>query len=439
MTKKSKFLIIVIIFLILLLSAGLFILNKQNNNSQHDNKTELYDQLNEVIFSLFNTESCEYIEKNFINKASDITFTANLEEFTPAPDYEGFKLNANIRKNKDNTHLTTDIRTTYKGIQYISGKFEYEDSRFKLLSPSLYDKVIAGDFNFIKNSAGMIFGNNTLFRLMDEFSQMYPDETKEISRNICVTYDKTGYDFTIKAEAAKIFLKNLKVFVFEGETCKDIWSDFITGEYYANPNNSEYYTLEEYKAQYIESNQPYIQSTFDLIADLINFDITIHFDTDSKGRIISAKYNDGNSDIRGIIDFVLTPYKNTYNIDGYLSLTLADNSYKIELSQENSRDNKLFLTTNNTTIVKNDTKYASLDFISTLDTGSNLQNIEFMYNGIDHKINIKCQTKYTPLEGNIIPIKGEEINISDMNIFELSKLATEIQENLLNGFFITLH
>ncbi|MBQ4069692.1 MAG: hypothetical protein IJC76_10625 [Lachnospiraceae bacterium] len=440
MTKKSKFLISIIIFLVLILSVGLLVFHRKSDNSNEDSKTKLYNQLNEVIYSIFNTESYEYIEKNFIKKASDITFTADLKKFTLSPDYEGFKVNANIRKNKDNSHLTTDIRTTYKGIQYISGKFEYKDSRFKLLSPTLYDKVITGDFNSVKNSVGMIFSNNILYRLMDEFSQMFPDETDEISQNICVTQDETGYNFTINAEAVKLFLKCMKTFIFDSDTCQNIWSDFIASEYYANPNNSDYYTLEEYKAQYIKSNQPYIQNTFDIIADLINFDVTIHFDTDSKGNIISAKYNDGNDDIRGIIDLELTPYKNTYNINGYLSFILADNNYKLDLSLKNSCDNNLLSTKGNASIIKADNEYASFDFVSTLNTDSNLQNIDIIYNGSDNKINIQCEAKYNSLDGDIISItKGEELNLSDMNIFELSKLVREIQENLLNGLFITLH
>ena len=167
------------------------------------------------------------------------------------------------------------------------------------------------------------------------------------------------------------------------------------------------------------------------MADVINFDVTIHFTTDSKGNIASVSYDDGNSDIRGLIDLTLTPYGNTYNMDGYLSLKIAENIFKIDLFQENARNGALLTTTNNSTLSINNNEHFSFVFNSQLDSKTDSQTMEFNFVSADFELALQCEAKYKALEGDIISIKGEEYSLSDMSIFELSAFANEIQENLL--------
>ena len=428
MTKKSK--VFIVVFIAIILFSGLHIYKRQSENKPIDYKADFYSKTNDMFFALCNTEVYEYVNGNFISSASDITLTANLEKFSIAPDYEGLCLTTNTRKNNDNSHLATDIRATYRGIQLLSGKFEYKEPNFKFYSPSIYDKIIIGDYNLIRDNAEIIYNRNIVYRLIKEFIEMYPDEIKDISQNICVTYNN-GYDFTVKAAAAKTFLILLKSYIFDSATCQNIWSNYLTSEYYANPNNSEYYTLEEFKTQYIEGNKSTIQSVFDFMADVINFDVTIHFTTDSKGNIASVSYDDGNSDIRGLIDLTLTPYGNTYNMDGYLSLKIAENIFKIDLFQENARNGALLTTTNNSTLSINNNEHFSFVFNSQLDSKTDSQTMEFNFVSADFELALQCEAKYKALEGDIISIKGEEYSLSDMSIFELSAFANEIQENLL--------
>lgn len=427
MTKKSKILIIALAVIILF--SGLLLYKHQSNNQPIDYKSDFHSKVNDTFLALCNTEAYEYLNKHFIDSASDITFTANLENFSIAPNYEGLSLITNTRKNNNNSHLSTDIRASYRGVQLLSGKFEYEDSNFKFYSPSIYEKVIAGDYNLIKDNAKIVYSGNIVYKLIEEFMNMYPDEIDTISQNICVTYDD-GYDFTVKSTAVKKFLNLLKIYIFDGDTCQDIWSNYLTSEYYANPNNSDYYTLEEFKEQYIEGNKSAIQSVFDFMADVINFDVTIHFDTDPDGNITSITYDDGNSDISGLIDLTLTPYGNTYNMEGYLSLKIAENIFKINLLQENSKESMLLTTVNNSTLSVNNNESFSFSFNSLLNTKTNEQTMTFDIVSPKYELTLHCEGTYRSLNGDIIPIKGEELNLADISIFELTSFAKEIQENL---------
>ena len=428
MTRKRA--VIISVFLLTILLTGLSIYHlssKDDKNTDYEN--ELYSKLNDIWLDLCTTEAYEYVWDNFLNSSSDITLTATLDKLSTIPDYQGLSISTNTMKNSDGTHFLTDIRGTYRGIQLISGKLEYKGSNIRLYSPSIYDKIICSDFKQLKDKAGLIFNNNILYQIIYEIKEMYPDTLIDISDNIYVTYDN-AYSFTIKSEAVKDFLLLIKDYISEGKISQSFLSSYISSEYYANPNNAEYYTLEKYKEQYIESNLPYVTNAFIVAADLINFDITIEFKTDEKDNIIAIAYDEGTDDISATIDIKLTPYNNTYNTYGYVAFRLNGNELRIDITHDNSKKDNIYITTNNTSASVNDDRLFEFAFDSKLDTKADIQTLIFELSSPSYDIGVGINADYKRLSGDIITLKGEELKLSELSLLELSSFVAEIKNNL---------
>lgn len=428
MNRKKVFLISLCFFLLFITCFTYYFLSKRNTD-RTDIKNVFYSKIGETFLASFNTDAYQYLDKNYLAKSSDITLITNIEQFGTNEDIEGLSLTTKILKNADFSHSITDIRASYRGLQLISGRLEIEKDMVKLYSPSIYSKVIVSNREFIERNVGIIYYNNIIYKLISEFIEHDPDKLKIISQNICVTYNN-GYDFTIKAEAVKTFLSLLSEYIFEGQISNKLISSYITSDYYSNPNNSNYYTLEEYKEQFLEINKPKIQSLFFVASDLINFDVTIHFEANSKGKITSITYNDGNNDISANVDISITPYNQTHNINGIIEFVLADNKFNLNLNQLNSKVDSILSTLRTIHCTLNDKDLFTFESKSDLDCNKQTQNISFGFYRKDYNILIDCNAKYNSYKGEIYTIDEEECFLWEMNLFELHSLYEEIKNNL---------
>lgn len=426
---KRKLCILSISFIIVFF-IGLSFYKHKTKEPETDCTDKFYTSIKETFFSLFETEVYEYINNNYIKQPSDISSSITLDKFSIIPEFEGLTLTTRMQKSSSFSNFFSDIRINYKGIQLISGRLQNQNNLLTVYSPSLYDKAISADTEFIKNNIGLVYSNNVAYQLISEFAQMYPEEFETISNNVLVTYNN-GYDFTIQADAFKILLELLKDYIFNGQTSTQLISNFVTAEYYANPNNAEFYTLDEYKELYIDSITPTINNIFFIAIDLINFDITLHFDTDSKGNIKSITYKGGNESINSEINISFTPYKNTYNLKGSISLQFADNVINIDMYQNNSADSDQLNTVSTINLTYNNNQLFTFLFESHFNQSTQTQELSFDFTSEHFSALLLGEISYFPFKGELQSIKEDNCNITSMNIMELSKLAKEINNNII--------
>lgn len=502
---KKKRIIAITAFMAIAVSAGILFaaLRRQNYNNHIDYRQELTSKCTELVSALLHSEIDGYLGLETIASSmggsSRTALDISLNSFQESEDYSGLGLRLDIQKNNPSKQALISAGFDFRNVALLSGRLYIEDSLIKLQVPKLYkdiltvdtaafsgdaDKSVLGnmlenliDLSLIQNlNYDTLFGSKIswssdmpVIRLVSEFQELYPDDWDTISQNITVTKAQDFYTLTLKAEAMKIFVTDLGNFLFESPRIHRGFSRYLEQKYKTDPHISSYYTLEEYQKQYLSAARESVTDTANIIADLINFDISVNFHLDASGKISRISYRQGNENLSADLEFQFTPVGNTADMTGCFFVTVMDTEYGFHLKKETTvSDSRIALDWSADWEKEQEIK-GTASLASVLEKADNMQNIRFSFSGEDSGffqgalsydmpaddhiavflsdftvsmnnrtlISLTGSYDLTSLDNEISLPKGKEYDILNLKMTELAEIISKITGNLekLKGQF----
>lgn len=498
---KNRKLFLVPLLCILLAVIGVTVYvhqSRTNQSTEYKAKTELMQKCLDMAGLLFHSEASEYLGlSDFFrtqkNTSWQTVLDASLDALYEKEDYSGLGLHATLQKNDSSKEAWLDARGDYRGISLISGRASLTGSVLRLQVPKIYKNILVLDtealseladnsiisiaisqlldpsilknlnYDVLLGEKSLLDFRNVLRHLAAEFQELYPEDYETINKNITVTRTASGYTLTLKEKALKIFVSDIGNFLFDSSTIHSIWVTYLNQKYKTDPYLSEYYSLAEYREQYLSVTRESVTDTTNIIADLIHFDVPVEFQLDDSGNICSISYEQKNDNLSVVLNMLFTPTGNALDCTGLFSVNVLDTMYEMQFSKDTKiSDSDLTLSVAASAKQDGKTLFSS-DIVSLLDKKSLEQTIT--YTGFYDSDTVACSTaidwskktgkqldillqhlniqmnqtvllslsgecSISPLDAGVSSLKGKEYDILNLNLSQLRRIVSEITENL---------